>query len=170
MIDAQGMIETRDMTAIDPSQRRNRRGGFSLMEMILATAILAGSGAALFMLIGQASLFGRRAEEQATALHLAQSLLDESVAVPGAVEDEGSFDQDPRWSYRIERESIAMSEGAVDVEGGASPGRGPTSSLVRVTVDVFPASMASASGDPDQPTCRLVRWVRGTPASQAASL
>ncbi len=96
-----------------------RRDGFSLIEMILATAILAASGSALFMLIGQASRFGLRAEEESTALQLAQSLLDETIAMPAAVETEGTFENDPRWSYRIVRETV---EGGSSAGGGISTG------------------------------------------------
>lgn len=149
-----------------------RRDGFSLIEMILATAILAASGSALFMLIGQASRFGLRAEEEATALQLAQSLLDETIAMPAAVETEGTFENDPRWSYRIVRETVEGGSSAgsgistgdgISTRGGASGGEPAGGTLTRIVVEVLRSDEAprpvAPSGPEDAPTCRLVRWV-----------
>lgn len=164
-----------------------RRDGFSLIEMILATAILAASGSALFMLIGQASRFGLRAEEESTALQLAQSLLDETIAMPAAVETEGTFENDPRWSYRIVRETVegessaggGISTGGAASMGGARTTRGGTATgggtaggepaggtLTRIVVEVMrsdeaprPVAPSGSSGASDLPVCRLARWV-----------
>lgn len=158
----------------------SRRDGFSLIEMILATAILAASGSALFMLIGQASRFGIRAEEQATALQLAQSLLDETIAMPAAIETEGTFENDPRWSYRIVRESVeeASSTGTGSrIGNGASTGgeraggERAGGKLTRIVVEVVRSDEAprpvAPSGSADAPVCRLVRWVYlGEPVSE----
>ena len=91
--------------------RARLRGGFSLMELILATAILAASGAALFGLIGQGSLFARRSQARAETLHLAQSALDEYLAVPDAIPPEGTFETHPEWAYRIRQEEIDLGVG-----------------------------------------------------------
>lgn len=144
-----------------PIMSRPRRG-FSLMEMIVATAILAGSGAALFTLIGQGSQFGRRAEEQATALQLAQSVLDEALAMPSEIDEQATFEQDPRWAYRMERDPLAGGSemsGSATASGQTTP---PGSTLVRVTVEVFPAAeRRTVTGtESDRATCRLVRLVR----------
>jgi type II secretory pathway pseudopilin PulG len=81
------------------------------MELILATAILAASGAALFGLIGQGSLFARRSQARAETLHLAQSALDEYLAVPDAIPPEGTFETHPEWAYRIRQEEIDLGVG-----------------------------------------------------------
>lgn len=91
--------------------RARSRGGFSLMELILATAILAASGAALFGLIGQGSLFARRSQARAETLHLAQSALDEYLAVPDSIPPEGTFETHPEWAYRIRQEEIDLGVG-----------------------------------------------------------
>ena len=59
-----------------------RRAGFSLLEVMLATAILAASALVLSSLLGLGAKFGSRAEERTEALAQAQSLLDEFLAMP----------------------------------------------------------------------------------------
>ena len=148
-----------------------RRSGFSLMEMMLATAILAGSGTALFLLIGQGSDFGRRAEERATALHLAQSLLDEALTMPENVEGQGTFESDPRWGYRVTRDAVDIPS-ASGLSSSATSASAPSASapsastsagvgLVRVTVEVFIEEAAGVGGgEPEDVACRLVQIVR----------
>ena len=156
--------------------RMRRRAGFSLMEMMLATAILAGSGTALFLLIGQGSDFGRRAEERATALHLAQSLLDEAITMPESVEGQGTFESDPRWGYRVTRDSVdipsasglsssATSSSATSASATSASATSASTSagvgLVRVTVEVFIDEAAGVGGgEPEDVACRLVQIVR----------
>lgn len=103
-------------TARSPRPRGCRRG-FSLMELILATAILAASGAALFALIGQGAMFGGRADRESESLHLALTVLDEYLAMPAEVDAEGSFEQYPQWSYRIRQESIEPGDSGVTGSG-----------------------------------------------------
>ena len=58
----------------------NQRGGYSLLEVILATAILAGSSLMLATLISNGANLGNRAQERAEALLIAQTLIDETLA------------------------------------------------------------------------------------------
>lgn len=142
------------------------RHGFSLMEMILATAILAGSGAALFSLIANASQFARRAETRATALQLAQNLLNET-AMAGTAQNNNSsqpnstnqsdqqqpiMGEDSRWVYRLQQSPVTTSP----VTTPATPG------MIRVMVEV------SLQSEPERPVCRLVRWVRQPIASESS--
>lgn len=157
------------------SRPRGSRHGFSLMELILATAILAASGAALFALIGQGAMFGGRADRESESLHLALTILDEYLAMPGEVDAEGTFEQQPRWSYRIRQETIepgdsaatgsgllsgvggglpAIGLGAADGSAGSGSGASvfvtgdrpaSTSQLVRVVVEVSPAGDGAAN-------------------------
>jgi prepilin-type N-terminal cleavage/methylation domain-containing protein len=132
---------------------RNRRG-FSLMELILATAVLAASGAALFGLIGQGAMFAGRAQRESFALHLAQSVIDEFLAMPGEVETEGTFVEDETWAYRITSESVDA--------GDATGGDATVGGLTRLVVEVMPAgATGSVTGwNEDRAACRLVRLVR----------
>lgn len=142
---------------------RNRRG-FSLMELILATAVLAASGAALFGLIGQGAMFAGRAQRESFALHLAQSVLDEFLAMPGEVEPEGTFAEDETWSYRITQES-ADEGGSGGIRSGGLGGAasdGAAGGLTRLVVEVMPggSSGQASLGAEDRAACRLVRLVR----------
>lgn len=142
---------------------RCRRCGFSLMELILATAILAASGAALFALIGQGAMFGGRADREAEALHLALTVLDEFLAMPGEVDAEGTFEQQPQWSYRIRQETIepggagATDSGLPTGAGGGLPaiGLGPTDG----SVESGSGTSVFVTGDRPAATSKLVRVV-----------
>lgn len=123
------------------------------MEMVIATAILAGSGAALFALVGQASRLARKAEERTVALQLAQSTLDEFLANGGDAEQEaeGGFESDPRWSYRIEQSQV---------EASGSPDR----PLNKITVSILRAAGGerTTTAAADAAVVRLVRWSRSS--------
>lgn len=124
--------------------------GLSLLEVIIATAILAGSGMILFSIIGLGSKYALRAEELTFSHHHAQSILDEWLAQPLAApgEQSGPIEEAPDWSYRVE--SKATSDPLLQV----------------VTVEIFHASPLSAlspsSADSAEPIYRLSRWVRVT--------
>lgn len=125
-----------------------KRNAFSLMEVILATAILAASGAALLGLIGQASRFALSAERRTIALMHAETLLDEYL-VNRSFEMQGTVASDPGWSYTIEAASVASS----------------ASSLERVEVSVFEGGDGSATRSSDSrgenvPVVQIVRWVK----------
>jgi len=141
------------------------RSGFSLMEMVIATAVLAGSGVALFALVGQASQLARKAEERTVALQLAQSTLDEFLAggsdaeTETETETEGTFESDPRWSYRIEQSDIRAS--------GQSEVR-----LKKIVVSIYRSSESSgaAQGTTDSAIVSLVRWLRAAKSNTQSSL
>ena len=125
---------------------KNFRHGYSLIEMILATAILAASGLALQTLLAQASRLALRSEQHTLALQLAESLIDEALAIPPRNDRtmESTFAHDDRWSYRLRIETIA------DIR------------MSRMTVEVFVSENTSSqrSSIDQEPLCRLVRWVR----------
>ena len=120
--------------------------GFTLLEVILALAILAGSIA----LIGEVMRLGMRnsqiARNQATAQFLCESKLSEVLAqavelqaVSGA-----TFENDPDWTYSVELESVE--------EG-----------LLAVYVTVAPIDAEPGSRD----EFTLVRWMRDPEAFYA---
>jgi|GEM_PF-2715115 len=132
------------------------------MEMMIATAILAGSGVALFALVGQASQLARRAEERTVALQLAQSTLDEFLAngSESGTQDEleGSFESDPRWAYRIDQSDV-------ETVGQDEP------QLKRITVSIYRSNQSGGplSGTTDSAIVSLVRWSRATKPRPASS-
>ena len=89
-------------------RRSAARAGLSLLEVILAIAILGGSIA----VIGELVRLGARQAEEARELTIAQLLCESKleeiaagVIAPEAVGDV-PFDLDPRWSYSIEIGSL----------------------------------------------------------------
>jgi hypothetical protein len=56
------------------------RSGLSLLEVMIATGILAGSAIVLSSIIGTGARFGNRAESRVTAMVQAHSVLDETLA------------------------------------------------------------------------------------------
>ncbi|WDQ15703.1 pilus assembly FimT family protein [Rhodopirellula sp. P2] len=141
--------------------RRKPHSGLSLMEMVLATALLASSGVALFTLVGQATQLARRAEERTVALQMAQSTMDEFLATGSnaELEMEGSFPSDPRWRYRIELSDVEATEQN-------------ESRLKRIVVSIDRANErgGASSNSADTAIVSLVRWTRATqPLSQSTS-
>jgi type II secretory pathway pseudopilin PulG len=76
--------------------------GFSLLETLLATALLAGAIAILAQLVVRAVDQSLRAEQRATALTLAQAKLEQLRAVPFAFGEGG---------IRIDDPALALSPG-----------------------------------------------------------
>ena len=138
------------------------RNAFSLLEIIIATAILAGSAMVLFSLIGLGTKYGNRAEEQTSALNQAQSVLDEVIANLSDEEIQegvsGVLNGVPARSYRIEILPFELA-------GNSGVGRNSSTSsemqtvLVRVTVALFKGNV-SLAGMESEPLCQLTRLVR----------
>ena len=130
-----------------------KRSAFSLLEVIIATAVLAASAMVLSSLIGLGSKFGNRAEERTIALSQAESLLDEYLAGLGSGDNRleevtGELPGPPPRGFRINAVLIELGNAnqASAVQGGpgADASRG---GLLRVTVVLFEAAGASASGE-----------------------
>lgn len=129
---------------IHERSRQRRSRGLSLLEVIIATAILAGSGMVLFSIIGMGSKYALRAEELTYAHHFAQSVLDEWQAAPTAVgtEQTGTLEEAPDWNYRIESQTLE------------------DQSLCLVQVEIFRSRTSQTNATDGEPIYRLSRWVR----------
>jgi prepilin-type N-terminal cleavage/methylation domain-containing protein len=153
------------------------RGAFSLLEVMIATAILAGSAMVLLSLIDFGTRLGNRSEARITALVLAQSILDESIArLTDATQSSGqsqnnyvgSLPGTPARSYRLAFDSVATQEESKDWnrDPPAQFNQAPTApgselfrtEIVCVTVELFEGTEGSQSGS--EPVVKLVRWVR----------
>jgi general secretion pathway protein I len=119
---------------------KSRRRGFSLLEVLLATAILAGSLVVLSELAAIGRIHASTAEDGATAVRICRSVTGAILAglEPVATVRQQTVDDEPGWLYSVE------------VEPAGRPGL----VAIRVTVRQEDAE----SGRPVE--FSLVRWIR----------
>ena len=105
--------------------------GFTLLEVILALAILAGAVA----VVGEAVRLGRRNAEAARLLTTAQLLaastmaeVSTGVVAAESVQDE-PFESAPDWQYSIDVQALADLEGLVEVTVTVTPTHGGSQSI-----------------------------------------
>jgi hypothetical protein len=84
--------------------RPHHRAGFSLMEVLLATAILLGSILVLMELAGVGRHYIQSVEDRTTAQLLCQTKLNELLAGAEPLEevDEQMVEDHPDWVYSVE--------------------------------------------------------------------
>ncbi len=91
-----------------------RRHGFTLLEIILSLAILAGSLAALGEVLRLATVNGQMARDETQAQILASSVMDELLSGARSIESVSSSpadsDTDPPWIYSIDLEQTDHQE------------------------------------------------------------
>ena len=152
------------------------RTAFSLLEVIIATAVLAASAMVLSSLISLGSKYGNRAEERTLAISQAESLLDEFLAKlsVGSPAEESTGDLpnsrlpgiQPK-TYRIT--STPYQFGNANFNRAGVTANPLVGGLFRVTVEVFETSGSTLSGEV-QPLVELTRLIRQPQqASTAAS-
>lgn len=138
------------------------RKAFSLLEVIIATAILAGSAMVLFSLISLGTKYGNRAEERTIAISQAQSVLDEFVARMSSQEYReavnGVLPSIPPRSYRIEITPFELTDNVGSNQNKNSANEVQTI-LFRVKVELF-ETKAPSGGENSEPLCQLSRLVR----------
>ncbi len=147
------------------SAGRTRRA-FSLLEVIIATAILAGSAMVLFSLISLGTKYGNRAEVRTIAICQAQSVLDEFVAGFETQETlveltqseiKGVLPSDPPRSFRILVTPFEV--GGNQAKMGIGSATLMQTSLYRVTVGLY-ESQGQSTSESIEPLCELSRLVR----------
>ncbi len=139
-----------------------RRNAFSLLEIIIATAVLAASAMVLSSLIGLGARYGGRAEERTFALSQAESLLDEYLATleignERQQEVTGELPGPPARSYRINVTPFDFGESNSSRGGESANARG--GGLIRVTVEILETTGASGSTEA-KPFIELSRLIR----------
>jgi prepilin-type N-terminal cleavage/methylation domain-containing protein len=151
--DFRGLSQT--IPAAQPRRQRTANAGFSLLEVIIATAILAASAMVLTSLLGLGTKYGNRAEERMVSIELAQALMDDFLARPSTASSEDEITGDlpgpPARSFRIRVTPFASS-------GESKLGQG-SSALVQVTVEIFRANRL-AEIEQAEPVCRIARLLR----------
>ena len=138
------------------------RAAFSLLEVIIATAILAGSAIVLISLISLGAKYGNRAEERTIAISQAQSVMDEFIAhFPSEEireEVSGVLPSTPPRNFRIEVTPFEpVANLGTNRNGEAS--NGIQSVLYRVKVKLFEANTSLVNED-TAPLFQLTRLVR----------
>ncbi len=168
-----------------PHRMAIRRPAFSLLEVIIATAILAASGMVLTSLLGLGTKYGNRAEERTLAQSQALSLLDEVLALPQVdrnPEDEvtGELPGTPSHSYRIRfipfgshrsqnvdsLPNSAIATSGTRIDSNRTVAQPQLGKLTLVSVEIFesgnPSSSTSrgANGQNTEPLIQLNRLIR----------
>lgn len=129
---------------------RPARRGFSLLEVLLATAILMGSAVVLFQLAALGRAHIESAEDLATAQRICESRLNEMLAgvTPIAPVEEESAAEDSDYLISVEVNPLEQMPGV---------------SEVRVTV------RREAAGPRRAKSYTLVRWIALPPAATSGS-
>ena len=121
------------------------RLGFSLLEVMLATAILAGSSLVLASMISAGSQLGQKAQDRTEAMLVAQSLIDETIALRQGevIVEQESVGDGERWDYSLVAEAD------------------PRTGLFRLVVEVYgvtPGADNRRGVNEAVAAARLVRW------------
>ncbi|MFV2065374.1 MAG: hypothetical protein ACC645_00230 [Pirellulales bacterium] len=92
--------------------RRGDRGGFSLLEVLLATSILLGSAIVLGELVSLGSRSARLAQDEAAAERIARTRLDEISAGIVSVEadEESPVDGEPGWVVSVKQTPVESAD------------------------------------------------------------
>ena len=140
------------------------RFGFSLLEVIIATAILAGSAMMLMSMFSLGDRHTARAEQRAMAQMLCQSKLDELLADPAQLVTMPAnvFRQFPGWVWTVDAQPSTI-DGLVRVRVGVTrvPGLPSSADLsLSSSSESETPEMTFTSGLPDKPTFELTRWLR----------
>ncbi len=104
----------------------------SLIEMMIATALLAASALLIQSLIGAGARFGVKAEQRTMAVGLAELALQEAMLDDESNDRESTeaFAHNPSWSYRIRQTPLE------------------TENLVEWKVDIFLTKMSTSVEPP----------------------
>ena len=141
----------------------NWRRGFSLLEVIIATAILAASTVMLMSLFSTGDRHARRADERTIAQMLCQSKLDELIVDPSQVipMKANVFPQYPGWVWSLEVQPTSL-EGFVQLRVSVTriPGMETGANLELASTTTETTTDVSAFTIPDEPTFELVRWTK----------
>lgn len=138
------------------------RSAFSLLEIIIATAVLAASAMVLSSLIGLGSKYGNRAEERTIAVSQAESLMDEFLAQLGNEENQleestGELPGPPPSSFRISATPFEVGNQNPTSSGESLNDR--SGGLLRVTVAVFEVGGSNVTAEA-KPLVELSRLIR----------
>lgn len=129
--------------------------GFSLLEVVLATAVLAGSAMVLVSMISMGSKYGQVAQQRVQALAAASSIADQLLVenrleksaseITGVVGPAGS-----PMGYRVKLQPFNLSQHGNENE---------PLDLQQMTIEIFPGEISATSTN-QKALCSLTRLVR----------
>ncbi len=134
-----------------------RRSGYSLLEVLIATAILAGAAMVLAGMIATGSRAGVEARTRTIGAGVVASVIDETIALGrfDPAEQEGTIVGDETWAWRLRIEPVPeYGMLRLIAEAKRADGEG---------ADAWSSAGAGASG---RGVARLVRWT-AQPSNQA---
>lgn len=137
------------------------RRGLSLLEVMIAASILAGSAMVLSTIIGTGSRFGNRAESKVTAIIQAHSILDEALARIAAGNMFEEYSGETTGPQPKSFQVVVSEMENLQTAANASPSDNKTElpSLLRVEVSLFREASNEKRGD-QEPIVRLVQTAR----------
>ncbi|MBM4000810.1 MAG: prepilin-type N-terminal cleavage/methylation domain-containing protein [Planctomycetes bacterium] len=151
---------------------RSPAQGFSLLEVIIATAILSASTVLLLSLFSAGDRHGRSAEDRVMAQMLCQSKVEELLAHPSGWEiaTEEPFSDDSEWAFSVDWEPTDV-DGLVRLRVSAS--KIETPSAAPAPRDADPREHAGPFAgrrvnERNRTLFEIVRWTRyasGTPTT-----
>ena len=146
----------------EKSQPRRGRYGFSLLEVIIATAILAASAVMLMSMFSMGERHTARADERTIAQRLCQSKLDELLADSSQLLPVKAdiIPQYPGWVWSLDVQPTAL-EGFVQLRVSVTriPGMATGADLDLAT-KVDEAEAPAVETLPTEPTYSLTRWIQ----------
>ncbi len=152
------------------------RKAFSLLEIIIATAILAASAMVLTSLIGLGTTYGNRAEERTIAISQAESLLDEFLAQLSEQSTReqvtGELPGPPSRGFRITATAFNLGDSTAPRTSGESAkgaGGDRAGGLLQVTVEIFDSNSTNSSGA-SKPLAQLSRLIRRPSLTEDSTL
>ena len=146
------------------------RRGLSLLEVMIAASILAGSAMVLSTIIGTGARFGHRAESKVTAIIQAHSILDEALAriAAGNMFEEYSGETTGPQPKAFQVVVTAMENLQSEAITSPSDKKLELPLLLRVEVSLFREASSEKQGDPE-PIVRLVQTARRPMVQQQAN-
>ena len=141
---------------------RNRRSGFSLLEVIIATAILAASAVMLMSMFSMGERHTKRADERVIAQMLCQSKLDELLADPSQIlpVKADAIPQYPGWVSSVDVQPTSLEKFVqLRVSVTRIPGM-PTGADLDLAAKTEDAATPAVESLPAKPTYSLTRWIQ----------
>ena len=141
---------------------RTTKRGFSLLEVIIATAILTASAMMLMSMFSMADRHANRAERRLIARMLCESKLDELLTTPETILPTrvGYFPNFPGWVWSLELQPTALDDFALmRVSVTHLPGQ-PVQADLEPRTAAAETTTTSVTTIPDTPTFSITRFMQ----------